>query len=65
MTIHDVKVNNWESPRWWKDVKVNPDEPLIEATFKMTLSWNEYHAMLTQVETSLVAHPPPSSPPPS
>lgn len=46
--IDDVKIDNWQPPgdQWWDAVKQQPDEPLIEATIKVTLSWNEYEELL-------------------
>lgn len=48
MKINKVEILNWENPgdKWWNNVQAKPSEPLIEASMKMTLSWDEYHAML-------------------
>jgi len=48
MKIHDIKVTNWQSPGkdWWDKVQERPDEPLIEATFELGLTWNEYQKLI-------------------
>ena len=48
MKINDVTIENWEAPgkEWWEGVERRPDEPLIEATMKLTLSWNEYDDLI-------------------
>lgn len=47
MKIDDVEINNWNEPgeEWWKRVRDRPLESLIEATFKITLSWTEYREL--------------------
>ncbi len=59
MKINDVLINNWQAPgaEWWIGVEARPDEPLIEATMKLTLSWREYHKMIEQAESSRVEAP--------
>lgn len=49
MKINDVHITNWEAPgdKWWDDVAKRSSEPLIEATMKMTLSWEEYKALIS------------------
>lgn len=53
MTIRDIHVTNWEAPGgpYWDKVKERHTEPLIEATMKLTLSWDEYHAMIAKART--------------
>ncbi len=57
MKIHHVEITNWCSPfikwwdngaKWWAHVESRPDEPLIEATMTLTLSWREYNALIEQ-----------------
>lgn len=52
MKIEDVVINNWQAPGegWWSGVEARPTEPLIDATIKLTLSWNEYRALLDRDE---------------
>jgi hypothetical protein len=48
MKIRNVLIDNWRPPgdEWWAKVAAKPDEPLIEATFFITLSWREYHSLV-------------------
>lgn len=48
VNIHDVRIMNWHPPgdNWWREVEARPNEPLIEATMAMTLSWAEYRELL-------------------
>lgn len=48
MKIHDVHITNWQPPGgpFWDEVKERHAEPLIDATMKMTLSWDEYRALI-------------------
>lgn len=48
MKIQSVRINNLQPPgdEWWRGVEAHPDEPLIEATISMTLSWTEYKELL-------------------
>lgn len=50
MKINDVHITNWQEPGgpYWDDVKQRSSEPLIEATIKMTLSWEEYEDLLNK-----------------
>ena len=50
MKINDVHIDNWKAPgsEWWADVKEHPTEPLIEATIKFTLSWEEYRKLMDE-----------------
>jgi hypothetical protein len=59
MTINDVHITNWKEPgdSWWDSVQQRPTEPLIEATIKMKLSWNEYRELLAK-DTGLIIQAP-------
>ncbi len=48
MKVNDVEISNWYAPgdSWWEMVQQYPDSERIEATLKMTLSWNEYKDLL-------------------
>lgn len=48
MKINDVRVTNWQPPGedYWRKVQTQFDEPLIEATIKMTLNWREYNELI-------------------
>lgn len=50
MKINDVVITNFwlASGDYWEMVAGKPDEPLIEATIKLTASYNEYQALLKQ-----------------
>ncbi len=52
MKIEFVTIHNWEAPgnEWWMKVEAVPDQPVIEATVKMTLSYREYRSLLDQDE---------------
>lgn len=52
MKIKDCKIENWESPgkEWWENVKSKPDEPLIEATMTLVLTWREYKELIDRAE---------------
>lgn len=52
MKIKHVFIDNWEQPgeAWWKEVESRPTEPLIEATFEIKLSFEEYKKLLAQDE---------------
>lgn len=54
MTIENVEITNWKPPgaEWWEDVRERFDEPLIECTCKMTLSWKEYEELLRNSDRS-------------
>lgn len=54
MKIHNVQCHNWKPPGgpWWRDVEAKPDAPLIEATIRMTLSWNEYIELLDRAKAT-------------
>ncbi len=47
-TIKDVKVHSWTPPgnEWWDYVENRPHEPLIDATIRMVLSYEEYVKLL-------------------
>jgi len=64
MTIEDVKINNWEAPgeKWWDTVQSKPTEPLIQATIRMTLSWDEYEKLLAQGERNTGSESKPCTP---
>ncbi len=48
MKIDDVNILNWEplgnppGSAWWDGVKERPDEPLIVASLKLTMTYREY-----------------------
>lgn len=48
MKINFVTIDNHKEPgdQWWEGVASKPDEPLIEATIRLTLSHREYHRLL-------------------
>lgn len=50
MKVNYVHISNQQEPgdAWWDHVQENANEPLIEATMKMTLTWNEYQRLLRQ-----------------
>lgn len=52
MKINHVHITNHKEPgdRWWEGVASKPDEPLIEATMRLTLSPREYHRLLDMDE---------------
>lgn len=54
MKINHVLIDNWESPGgpYWEKVEERHTEPLIEATIKFTLSWDEYHALIMEARKS-------------
>lgn len=64
MKIENVVINNWNAPgaEWWSGVEARPTEPLINATLTLTLSWEEYHALLNKDERTEApndqTHPP-------
>lgn len=52
MKIHDVVIVNWIPPgeSFWDYVKERHEEPLIEATIKIKLSWDEYRELLDKAK---------------
>lgn len=50
MKINNIHITNWEEPGgpYWDNVKERHSEPLIEATMKLTLSWDEYETLLAE-----------------
>lgn len=52
MKINDVHITNWVPPGrpYWSEVRARKDEPLIEATIKMTLSWTDYTKLLKEAD---------------
>lgn len=54
--VADIKIDNWQAPgeEWWDTVQSKPDEPLIQATIKLTCSWNEYQQLMYLLRTRLV-----------
>lgn len=57
MKINDVRIENWTPPGfvWWRRAEDNPDEPLIEATISMKLSWREYKELLARDKPAIQA----------
>ena len=46
--ITNVHITNWTQPgdQWWDNVKAHPQDPLIEATITMTLTYAEYEKLV-------------------